>query len=80
MNGQRHHGDLRPFLFDQPGHFDAGHIGQANIHQDEIGLQLLHLIERLVPAACFAHDLHVGFVAEQHPQTGAHHSVIIDQQ
>ena len=55
-------GFLEPF-----GHFDPRHLGQLNIHEDEIGLVLARKIEGRQPIARLDHPVTVGFqkIAEQ---------------
>ena len=43
----------------------ARHTGHLHIHGDDVGLQLLHLLDRLFSVSCDSHDLNL-FVPFQH--------------
>jgi hypothetical protein len=75
------HEDLGALLHggDPAGRLHPAHAGHGQIHHDDVGRELLHLLERLLARLRFSHHREVRLRIEQRPESGAQHAVIISQ-
>jgi hypothetical protein len=55
----------------------AALVGRIEVEEDDIGEQLLELLDGFTGAPRLAHDLHVSFASHSHPQPDAHYRVIV---
>src|ERR687894_390514 len=51
---------------------DSIHVGHADVHQDDVGSQLAHAVDRLPAVGSLADDLEPGLRVEEQPEAGAH--------
>ena len=57
--------------------FQAVELGHADVHQDHGWVKACCLGDSVEPVECLGHDLDVVFVAEQHPEAGADHRLVV---
>lgn len=66
---------------DAPGRLDAVDPGaQLEVHEDDVGSEPGGQGDGLLAAARLAHDLDVGFAAEEGEQSGPYDSVVVAEQ
>jgi hypothetical protein len=62
------------------GGLDAVQLGHRDVHDDDVGLQLLGQPDGFPAVAGLAGDLHVGLRLQDHPKAVTDHGVIVSQQ
>ena len=65
---------------DAPRRLEAVELGHADVHQDDVGPQRAHLVDRLAAVRGLADDLDVGLGVEDHAEAGAHERLVVDEQ
>jgi len=60
VHGQRQHHHVRAALLDAPGRLDSVHVGHRDVHQHDIGRQLLSKLQGLGARLGLTHDFHAG--------------------
>src|SRR5690606_17660218 len=78
--GEGHHldvGEAAPYL---ARGLHAVHHGHEQVHDDDVGHELLDELHGLAPVAGLAHHLQVGLEAEGEPQPPPHHRVVVYEQ
>src|ERR671919_1010542 len=59
---------------------DSIHVGHADVHQDDVGSQLAHAVDRLPAVGSLADDLEPGLRVEEQSEAGAHELLVVDDQ
>jgi hypothetical protein len=62
---------------DPPGRLETVQFRHADVHQHHRRLKAGRLLDRLEAVACLGHDFDVGLSAEQHPEAGANHRLVV---
>jgi hypothetical protein len=65
---------------DFPASLDSAAVGQAHIHDHEIGLKAIGHGDRLFDAACLGHDLELLAPLQQGNKALADHLMVVDDQ
>ena len=79
MHGKRQHCDLGVLSLDDPGRLDPVHVGHRDVHQDDIGQQLLRQPDSLGARLRLTDDLDLGIGREEHLEATAHYRVVVNQ-
>jgi hypothetical protein len=64
---------------DLPGRLHTVHPRHADVHQDHVGLQGPHLVERLEAVSGLADDREVLLGLQDHPEAGTQQGLVVDQ-
>ena len=64
----------------QPGGLDAVEPRHPHVHQHDVGARGGQPLHGLAAVACLAHDLEVVLAVDEHPEPGAHHLLVVDQE
>ena len=63
-----------------PGRLEPVEVRHADVHQDDVGVELAGCPERLLAVARLADDLDVRLRLEDHAEARAHESLVVDDQ
>ena len=67
-------------LVEVSGGGDPVHVGHPDVHQHDVGLQRGGCGEGVSSVGGFADDVDGGVGAQDHPQSGAHEGVVVDEE
>ena len=62
------------------GGLDSVHSGHADVHQDDVRLELARAGDGFGPVACLADDVHVRFRFEDHPEARSDEALVVCQE
>ena len=65
---------------EQPGRLDAVEPRHPHVHQHDVGAGGGQPLHGLAAVARLAHDLEVVLAVDEHPEAGAHHLLVVDQE
>ncbi len=80
MNRQRNHSAPGGALFNPAGDLDPGEVGQADIHQHDIGFQSGHRVQGLQPRPGLPNNINIELPLQKHAQPRADYGMVIHQQ
>jgi hypothetical protein len=78
LSGEEDELRLRPHLTDADASIGPGAVGEPEVDQDDVGLELLRALNRGDHRGRLADDSHVGLVVEQRREAVRHHLVVLD--
>jgi hypothetical protein len=80
VHRQNENAYFRVGSLDLPRSLDAVYIRHRDIHQHNIGLQTLGLLQGLATVLSLANDLHIGLCVKHHLQAGTQNRVVVGEQ
>ena len=64
---------------DAPGCFEPVHLGHADVHHDDVGIERAYLLERLRAGRGLADDLDVVARVKQRAEPGSDHGLVLGE-